>query len=142
MSKAATRDFFSLKRGHHPFTAQWGAEYRAYISDDAIAFLGASTIGPEVRWEGDHPNKYPGETGAHRDYNERTGRAAVLDFFERNGVSAERPLTLDQARQLDTELRRLEFNREMQKYVDVQRARGRFNLRGIAPKGGTGQPQD
>lgn len=141
MSKAATREFFSLSRGHHPFAAQWGAEYRAYISDDAIAFLGASTMGAEVRWEGDHPNKYPGENGAHREYNEHTGRRAVLDFFERNGVSAERPLTLDQARQLDTELRRLEFNREMQKYIDVQRARGRFNLRGI-PKGGTGQPQD
>jgi RHS repeat-associated protein len=141
MSKAATRNFFSLSRGHHPFTAQWGAEYRAYVSDDAIAFLGASTMGAEVRWEGDHPNKYPGENGAHKEYNEHTGRRAVLNFFERNGVSAERPLTLDQARQLDTELRRLEFNREMQKYIDVQRTRGRFNLRGM-PKGGMGQPQD
>jgi hypothetical protein len=39
-------------------------------------------------------------------------------------------------------LRRLEFNREMQQYIDVQRARGRFNLRGVGVKGGTGQPQD
>ena len=142
LNKVAVRDLYSLSRGHHPFTAQWASEYRAYISEDALALLAASTMGAEVRWEGDHPNRYPGEEGAHKIYNETTGRAAVLDFFERNGVNVEHPLTVQQAAQLDTELRRLEFNREMQNYIDIQRSKGRFNLRGVTPKGGMGQPQD
>ena len=143
LHKGALADLFGSVRGHHSFAKQWAWEYRELISEDALAVLSGSTIGPDVKWEGDHPNRWPGENGEHKAYNDVGGRKIVDDFFRENGITSTNQLDVKQSYELLDRLNRHEFNVKMQDYVDFQRANGRLNPnRVIRPRGGTGQPGD
>lgn len=74
LHKDSVRSLFGGARGHHPFAQQWANEYRELISEDALAVLSGSTIGGNVVWEGDHPNKWGAE---HKAYNDYGGRKIV-----------------------------------------------------------------
>lgn len=143
LSKGGVRDLFGMSKGHHSFAKQWAWEYRELISEDALAVLGGSTIGPNVIWEGDHPNRYPGDPqSGHRAYNEVGGRKIVDDFFAEKGITPTNQLNVKQSYELLDRLNRHDFNVKMQEYVDHQQSRGRVNTRVIRPRGGTAQPGD
>lgn len=140
LHKGALADLFGMSRGHHSFAKQWAWEYRELISADALSVLGGSTIGGDVKWEGDHPNKWGAE---HKAYNDVGGRKIVEDFFAEKGVTATNQRDVKQSYELLDRLNRHDFNVKMQDYVDYQRANGRFNMnRVVRPRGGTGQPGD
>ena len=140
LHKGAVRDLFGMSKGHHPFAKQWANEYRDLISEDALAVLGGSTIGANVVWEGDHPNKWGVE---HKAYNDVGGRKIVDDFFAEKGISPTNQLGVRQSYELVDRLKQHDFNVKMQQYVDFQRSNGRINMnRVFRPRGGTGQPGD
>jgi hypothetical protein len=140
LSKDSVRALFGSAKGHHPFAKQWANEYRELISEDALGVLGTNTIGHDVVWEGNHPNKWGSE---HKSYNDVSGRRILENFFDEMGITPTNQLGTKQSYELLDRLNRHDFNVKMQDYVDVQRSSGRINMnRVFRPRGGTGQPGD
>jgi len=140
LHKGGVADLFRGARGHHPFAQQWANEYRNFISEDALAVLSGVTIGPDVIWEGDHPNKWGAE---HKAYNDFGGRRIVQWFLMEKGITETNQLNVKQSYELIERLRRHDFNVKMQDYVDFQRANGRARMNRVTrPRAGTGQPGD
>lgn len=142
LSKIEVRGLYGKARGHHPFAKQWANDYADSIDIDALNVLSARTLGSEIKWEGNHPNKFPGEGGAHYEYNNGSGRRVVERFLKENNISRENQLNVKQAYRLLENLERQKFNVDIQKYVDIQRQNGRFRPNWYRPKAGYGQSQD
>lgn len=124
--------------GHHPFARQWAEDFRDFISEDAVDFLGKQTIGEHINWnrnDPNNPNRWSNETG-HPDYNNSSGKALVRDFISDEKITKEKPMTVEQASKLDQLLRRHEFNRTMQDYVNQQTKAGNIKWRGLTRGGG------
>lgn len=73
-SPAEWRTMYLVHRNWHIFAKQWANEFSNLISGDALAVFSSTTIGPDVIWEGDHPNR---RLDAHKE-QWQGGRGALF----------------------------------------------------------------
>lgn len=119
LHRSTVASFYRDRRGHHLFAKQWteDSQIKPVISDDAVEFASKNTLGPNVKWEGDHPNKLD---SAHREYNNTSDRNVVIDYIAEKGITAENPMTVRQMGEVITRLHSVPFNVTVQQYVTQQ----------------------
>ncbi|WP_246741468.1 RHS repeat-associated core domain-containing protein [Bradyrhizobium aeschynomenes] len=140
LEKPELRRLYALAKGHHIFAKQWAHEFRDLISTDALAVFSSTTIGGDVVWEGEHPNRY--RTGnAHDEYNNSSGRETVQRYFAEKNITSANQMNVEQAHEVVERLKALDFNRQVMDYVAQQRLNGRINVRSVTRgiRGGLGQ---
>lgn len=113
------------KPGHHPFAKQWANDdfIGPRMSTEAVFHAGDTTIGPHIKWEGDHPNKYSNATG-HVEYNNGSGRQVVIDYISEKRITPENPMNVKQMGELIQRLNSHPFNVSVQQYVNEQVKQG------------------
>lgn len=105
LHKSTVSSLYRDRRGHHLFAKQWteDSQIKPFVSDDAVEFASKNTLGPSIKWEGDHPNKFD---GAHREYTNTSGKNVVIDYIAEKGITAESPMTVRQMSEVITRLQR------------------------------------
>jgi len=90
----------------------------------------STTVGADVIWEGDHPNRYR-QGNTHDEYNNGSGRAIVERYFAEKNITPANQLNVEQAYEVINRLEKVDFNRQVMDYVAQQRLSGRTNVRGV-----------
>jgi hypothetical protein len=120
LSKLIVGELFK-KPGHHAFTRSWAndGEIKPYLSGEAVDFAGKNTMGENVKWEGEHPNRWSNTTG-HPEYSNGSGRQMVLDYIAEKKITQENPMDIKQMAELMDRLKAHPFNVSVQNYINEQ----------------------